>query len=103
MVRDADTFVLLSENDMVRYRLLRRLIGPVYGPTNVKKFEGLMDTKIDQFMAKMKELEGQLLDLAEWAMVIAVGEPTYPSSSAFILTRCDETRYHTSHGPKIWV
>ncbi|KAK4176540.1 putative cytochrome P450 E-class, group I [Triangularia setosa] len=72
-----DTLDLLSEFDTKRYRLQRRLIGPVYTAANVKKFEGAADGVIAAAVAKLKDIGSQAggagtVDLKEWMHIIAV-------------------------------
>lgn len=71
-----DVLDLFTEYDIERYRLQRRLEGPIYSAAGVKKYETLMDQAIQLFMSRMKELEGQILDLEEWTMALAFGR--YP-------------------------
>lgn len=67
-----DTLDFLSEFDTKRYRLQRRLIGPVYQANNVKKFEAAVDAVIRQTIARLKALDGTEVDLMEWMHIIAV-------------------------------
>ncbi|PTB38770.1 hypothetical protein M441DRAFT_198082 [Trichoderma asperellum CBS 433.97] len=67
-----DSLDLLSERDMKRYRLQRRLIGRVYQTSNVIKFEAAVDGVINQVITRLKALDGAELDLKEWMHIIAV-------------------------------
>ncbi|KAK4205556.1 putative cytochrome P450 E-class, group I [Triangularia verruculosa] len=72
-----DTLDLLSEFDMKRYRLQRRLIGPVYTASNVRKFEGAVDGVLDAAVKRLKSLSSEAggtgtVDLKEWMHIIAV-------------------------------
>ncbi|KAK0644658.1 cytochrome P450 76C2 [Cercophora newfieldiana] len=67
-----DTLDFLSEFDTRRYRLQRRLIGPTYQTTNIKKFEHAIDGVITQAIQKLKSLDGAEVDLKEWMHIIAV-------------------------------
>lgn len=72
-----DTLDLLSEFDGKRYRLQRRLIGPVYTASNVKRFEGAVDGVVAAAVARLKVIEGcgggaGTVDLKEWMHIIAV-------------------------------
>jgi len=67
-----DTLDLLSERDMERYRLQRRLIGPVYQPTNLKKFGNAIDETLHRLVAKLKAMGGAEVDLKEWMHIAAV-------------------------------
>ncbi|PTB68156.1 cytochrome P450 [Trichoderma citrinoviride] len=68
----ADSLDLLSERDMKRYRLQRRLIGRVYQTANVVKFEAAVDDVIKQVIARLEALNGAEIDLKEWMHIIAV-------------------------------
>ncbi|KAM0261385.1 hypothetical protein ACHAQJ_002237 [Trichoderma viride] len=68
----ADSLDLLSERDMKRYRLQRRLIGRIYQTSNVIKFEAAVDGVINQVIARLKALDGVEIDLKEWMHIIAV-------------------------------
>ncbi|KAK0616175.1 cytochrome P450 [Immersiella caudata] len=67
-----DTLDFLSEFDTKRYRLQRRLIGPTYQTTNLKKFEHAIDAVITQAIQKLKSLDGAEVDLKQWMHIIAV-------------------------------
>ncbi|KAK4654025.1 hypothetical protein QC762_400470 [Podospora pseudocomata] len=72
-----DTLDLLSEFDGKRYRLQRRLIGPVYTASNVKRFEGAVDGVVAAAVARLKVIEGcgggaGTVDLKEWMHIVAV-------------------------------
>lgn len=67
-----DSLDLLSERDMKRYRLQRRLIGRVYQTANVAKFEAAVDDVIKQAITRLEALDGAEIDLKEWMHIIAV-------------------------------
>lgn len=67
-----DTLDLLSEFDTKRYRLQRRLIGPVYQASNVKNFEHSVDGVIERSVAQLRTLDGAEVDLKEWMHIIVV-------------------------------
>ncbi|KAI6265620.1 hypothetical protein MCOR27_011337 [Pyricularia oryzae] len=67
-----DTLDLLSERDMRRYRLQRRLIGQVYQPANLRKFEPVIDDVLDQVVAQIRTLGDAEVDLKEWMHIITV-------------------------------
>jgi hypothetical protein len=56
---------------MPRYRLQRRLVGPVYTTANLKRFESSVDTAIDRFAAELTASKGRKVDLNEWAVTHA--------------------------------
>ena len=72
MKPDPDTLDFLSERDMQRYRLQRRLIGPTYHPSNLKKYEGAIDTVLRDAVAQLIALDGTDVDLKQWMHIITV-------------------------------
>ncbi|KAK0732903.1 cytochrome P450 [Lasiosphaeria miniovina] len=67
-----DTLDFLSEFDVKRYRLQRRLIRPLYQTSNLQKFEPAIDDVIDKVISKLRSLKGAEVDLKEWMHIIAV-------------------------------
>lgn len=67
-----DTLDFLSERDMGRYRLQRRLVGPMYQTSNVKKYEKAVDGVIERVVGQIRSLEGAQVDLKEWMHIVAV-------------------------------
>lgn len=67
-----DTLDLLSERDTKRYRLQRRLIGPIYQTPNLLRHEAAIDAVIGGAITKLKGLRGAEVDLNEWMHIIAV-------------------------------
>ncbi|KAF4966245.1 hypothetical protein FSARC_6044 [Fusarium sarcochroum] len=67
-----DTLDLLSERDVRRYRLQRRLIGPVYQTSNLVQYEAAIDDVLARSVAKLKSLKGAQVELSEWMHIIAV-------------------------------
>ncbi|KAG9249767.1 cytochrome P450 [Emericellopsis atlantica] len=67
-----DELDLLSEGDMKRYRLQRRLIGPVYRPNNVLRHEGSVDVVMKRVVKKLRSLHGNEIDLKEWMHLLVV-------------------------------
>ena len=87
-----DTLDLLSEFDVGRYRLQRRLIGPLYLTSNIKKFEPAVDRVIGQAIIELKALKGAEVDLKEWMHIIAVeclGAVVLSWSPGYIKNRSD--------------
>ncbi|KAF4982210.1 hypothetical protein FZEAL_2094 [Fusarium zealandicum] len=68
----SDTLDLLSERDVKRYRLQRRLIGPVYQTSNLLQYEAVVDEVLERAIAKLKSLKGAPIELNEWMHIIAV-------------------------------
>ncbi|KPM38024.1 hypothetical protein AK830_g8516 [Neonectria ditissima] len=67
-----DSLDLLSERDTQRYRLQRRLIGPVYQTSNLLQYEAAIDSVLEHAIAKIKSLKGAEVELNEWMHIIAV-------------------------------
>ncbi|PPJ59512.1 hypothetical protein CBER1_11662 [Cercospora berteroae] len=67
-----DTLDLLSERDMDRYRLQRRLIGPLYSMHNVQRYEKAIDEVLIKVVAQLKLLKGSQVDLKMWMHIITV-------------------------------
>jgi hypothetical protein len=67
-----DTLDLLSERDVRRYRMQRRLIGPVYQTSNLIQYEPAIDEVLARAIAKLKSLKGAQVELNEWMHIIAV-------------------------------
>ncbi|KAK2040622.1 cytochrome P450 [Colletotrichum somersetense] len=76
-----DTLDLLSERDTQRYRLQRRLIGPLYQTAHLKRHEAALDAVLERVVATLRSLDGAEIDLKEWMHIIAV-----ESLSAVVLT-----------------
>lgn len=71
-VQAPDTLDFLSERDMKRYRLQRRLIGPTYHPSNLKKYESAVDGVLNEAVARLRSLGGTEVDLKQWMHIITV-------------------------------
>ncbi|KAL1858113.1 hypothetical protein Daus18300_010114 [Diaporthe australafricana] len=67
-----DTLDLLAERDMKRYRLQRRLIGPVYHTNNVKRYEAAVDAVLGRVIDQLRALDGSEVDLKEWMHIVTV-------------------------------
>lgn len=67
-----DTLDLLAERDMKRYRLQRRLIGPVYNANNVKHYEPALDDVLARVIEQLRSLNGVSVDLKEWMHITVV-------------------------------
>lgn len=91
--KDDDAMNLLGERDMEKYRHQRRLVGPIFTTQALKNREDLLDRPIAQFVSKMKEMEGQPLDLVKWMNILAIDlltEITFAESKNYVLTGDDE-------------
>ncbi|SMR55307.1 unnamed protein product [Zymoseptoria tritici ST99CH_1E4] len=67
-----DTLDLLGEFDLDRYRLQRRLIGPLYQTRSLLKHEKSIDEVLLHAIARLKGLNGAPVDLKEWMHIITV-------------------------------
>ncbi|KAK3897532.1 cytochrome P450 [Staphylotrichum tortipilum] len=87
-----DTLDLLSEFDVSRYRLQRRLIGPVYLASNIKKFEPAVEEVIQATVSELRSLSGAEVDLKQWMHILAVeclGAVVLSWSPGYIRNRSD--------------
>ncbi|KAK4222791.1 Pisatin demethylase [Podospora fimiseda] len=85
-----DTLDLLSEFDVGRYKLQRRMIGPVYSAGNVKKYEGKVETVMQKVIEELRKEEEY--DLKMWMHIIAVemlGEVVLGWSPGYLKQRSD--------------
>lgn len=71
-IQSPDTLDLLAERDMKRYRLQRRLIGPIYHTNNVKRYEAAVDAVLLRVVDQLRALDGAEVDLKEWMHIITV-------------------------------
>lgn len=71
-IQSPDTLDLLAERDMKRYRLQRRLIGPIYHANNVKRYEAAVDAVLLRVIDQLRALDGSEVDLKEWMHIITV-------------------------------
>lgn len=67
-----DTLDLLAERDMRRYRLQRRLVGPVYHMANLKQYEPAIDAVLGPVISHLRDLRGSEVDLKEWMHITVV-------------------------------
>ncbi|KAK3291405.1 cytochrome P450 [Chaetomium fimeti] len=67
-----DTLDFLSEFDVNRYRLQRRLSGPLYLASNMRRFDSAVENVTKAAVAELKALKGAEVDLKEWMHIIAV-------------------------------
>lgn len=72
IIPSPDTLDLLAERDMRRYRLQRRLIGPIYHANNVKRYEAAVDAVLLRVVDQLRALGGAEVDLKEWMHIITV-------------------------------
>lgn len=57
---------------MRRYRMQRRLIGPVYHLSNVRQYEHAIDAVLGRVISHLKSLDGSEVDLKEWMHITVV-------------------------------
>lgn len=91
-VKFTDTLDLLAETDMKRYRRQRRLIGPVYQTSSLKRHEHAIDAVLERFVAALRELQGREVDLKEWMHVLVVeclGAVVLTASPGYLRDRTD--------------
>ncbi|KAF6829011.1 cytochrome P450 [Colletotrichum musicola] len=89
-----ETLDLLSERNTARYRLQRRLLGPLYQTNHLKRHEHAVDAVLTRVIATLRSLDGAEVDLKEWMHIIAV-----ESLSAVVLSWSPNyLRDKTDHG-----
>lgn len=76
-VDPGDTLDLLNERNMERYKLQRRLVGPVYSINGIKRHENHLNSTLSAFMDRMKGLKGEPFELVKWTNIWAIGETAY--------------------------
>ncbi|KAL0943282.1 cytochrome P450 [Colletotrichum truncatum] len=98
-----ETLDLLSERNTARYRLQRRLIGPLYQTNYLKRHEPALDAVLSRVISTLRSLDGAEIDLKEWMHIIAV-----ESLSAVVLSwspgylRDKTDQSSSSHGYLGW-
>jgi hypothetical protein len=50
----------------------RRLVGPIYSASNLQKHEHLIEAVIERFVAKLRTMNGEEVDLTDWMHILAV-------------------------------
>ncbi|KAI8300340.1 Cytochrome P450 monooxygenase sdnT [Colletotrichum sp. SAR11_240] len=97
------TLDLLSERNTARYRLQRRLIGPLYQTNHLKRHEPALDAVLARVISTLRALDGKEIDLKEWMHIIAV-----ESLSALVISwspnylRDGTDHKSSSHGYQGW-
>lgn len=59
---------------MDKYRIQRRLIGPVYAVSSIKDVEPALDSILTEIVASMDRWAGKTVDLDTWSHMLAIGE-----------------------------
>ncbi|PHH83085.1 hypothetical protein CDD82_3620 [Ophiocordyceps australis] len=98
-----DSLDLLSERDMKRYRVQRRLVGRIYHASNVARYEQVLDGVVQRAVTELEAMGGQEVDLAEWMHIIAVeclGACVLSWSPGLIKRRSDGGTLY--HGHQAW-
>ena len=67
-----DTLDFLSERSMSRYRLQRRLVGPLYQTSSLSKYGPIVNSVLDLAVQELRSLKGENVDLKEWMHMITV-------------------------------
>lgn len=85
--KDKEAMNLLGESDMGKYRLQRRLMGPIFTMEAIKVHEDLMHRPILQFVEKMRRAKSVPQDLCKWMNILALDlltEVTFSESPGYI-------------------
>ncbi|KAF2234479.1 cytochrome P450 [Viridothelium virens] len=99
----ADSLDLLTEENMDRYRLQRRAIGPLYSIAGIEKHEHHIDRTISRFVTKVKSLNDQFIDLSYWMYIFAVdtlSNITFSEDQGYIEAGNSGNNFEESH--KMW-
>ncbi|KAL9088763.1 MAG: hypothetical protein Q9165_006072 [Trypethelium subeluteriae] len=100
----ADSLDFLTEENMDRYRLQRRAIGPLYSTAGIEKHEHHIDRTISRFVAKIKSLDHQFIDLSYWMYIFAVGtyfaSKLHPLDQGYIEAGNSGNNFEEAH--KMW-
>lgn len=67
-------FDLFAERDERIHGTQRRLVSRIYSMDSLKDLEKYVDAAVDVFMAKMKEMQGQSVNMDLWVQLFAFGE-----------------------------
>ena len=67
-------FDLLTETDVEKYRMQRRLLGPLYAIPNVKKHEDKLDLDLELFFGKIEKSNGKPVDLEHLLDLFVIGQ-----------------------------
>lgn len=71
-----DKLDMLSEKNVDKLRIQKRLTGPVLSTQNILKHEGIIDANVDRWMERLKSLTNQPVDLYhEFELMISDVEP----------------------------
>ena len=90
---DPDALDLLPEHNLEKYRLQRRLTGPVLTTQATKKHESLMDIVLRRYVGKMVSLQGEPQELVKWMNILAIdilSEATFGTSKDLISSGDDD-------------
>ncbi len=90
---DPDALDFLPERNIEKYRLQRRLIGPVFTTQAAKKHESLMDIALRRYVEKMVTSQGEPQDLVKWMNILAIdvlSEATFGTSKDLISSGDDD-------------
>jgi hypothetical protein len=64
---------LLPEKNLEKYRLQRRLVGPIYTTSSVKDYETALDSAVKEDVATMHEIAGNPENVDLWFNYLALG------------------------------
>jgi cytochrome P450 len=80
-------FDLFAERDEGIHAGQRRLVSSVYSMSSLKDLEEYVNEAVNVFMAKMKEMQGQTVDMGKWTQLFAfdvIGELTFSKRFGFL-------------------
>ena len=84
---DLDFF---TETNRDKYKMQRRLIGPIYSTGSLEKHEDRLDSTVSRLVASLKRLDGKVIDVGEWLHMFILGMTFHQYYLAVfnILSRC---------------
>ncbi|KAH8810802.1 benzoate 4-monooxygenase cytochrome P450 [Xylogone sp. PMI_703] len=91
---------LMAENDMDKYRLQRRLVGPIYSQSSMKDHEPQLDAVLSGIIEKMHQLSGKSFDIDTWCNMIAadcLSASTFSEPRGFVDSGVDDGSIEAKH------
>jgi len=67
------TFDLFGERNEKIHGVQRRLVSRIYSMDSLKELEPYVDDAIDVFLTRMRERQGQVVDMGLWVQLYAFG------------------------------
>jgi hypothetical protein len=68
-------FDLFGERNEKIHRVQRRLVSRIYAMDSLKELESYVDDAIKVFLTRMRERQGQVVNMGLWVQLYAFGMP----------------------------